>query len=152
MTTEEHLADLQARIALFESFFTFITNPHTGQRGCMTQGRFGIMTEYWMKQPAGQGAALSVGTVTDRFGVYTELEATACPDHPTTAYYAHVMMPNPTQRNIAFESHVAQSSIANVDLWVSGQGIEVLAGLGQYCIGAVSGVIKKIWPTYGDPT
>lgn len=137
---------MKARLQRFENFFTFVHNPYTGQTGVMTQGRFGVMTEYWMKEPLGQGAAFSVGTVQDRYGCFVEVEAVSCPDNPTTVYYGHMMHTNPTQKNIVFESHVGGSSVANVDLQVSGQGIEVVSGLVAYYIGQLGGIIRKLWP------
>src|SRR6185295_7979620 len=104
----EDQARLAARLAIFEDYFHIFRNAD-GERGCMTMGRFGVMTDFWMKVPKGQGAAFSVGTEGDRYAGYFEIEATSCPDHPSTGVLVWVKCPNPTSYNIGVEAHVAGS-------------------------------------------
>lgn len=117
MTTEERLAALEARIAQYDSFFTFGTSVDGRIPYAMTQGRLGVMTDFWAKQPWGKGAALSVGTASDRFAVYGEIDAVSCPDHPSTAFYGSVVAPNSAQPNIAFESHAANAPAGNLPFY-----------------------------------
>lgn len=118
MTLEEKVAILEERIAKFEAFFLFHTNPHDGTIGCATSGRFGIMTNYWMMQQFGQGAAFSVGTISDRFAGYFEIDADACPDHPSTGVYASVVTQAiQNTEHIAFEGHAANSPKGNFILF-----------------------------------
>lgn len=84
--------------------------------------RLGMMTDFWCRKPIGQGAALSIGTAIDRFGLYAEIDAgadgfAACPDHPSTAIYAAVVVPHrpgEAQPNIAVEAHAANSPYGNL--------------------------------------
>lgn len=110
------IARLEARVQAFEAFFRFLTNPHTGHAGVMTQSRLGIETEYWMLRPAGHGAALSVGTNTDRFAAYFEIDEDACPDAPSTAVYAAAVAQAryPDQPHIAVEAHAANAPAGNI--------------------------------------
>ena len=91
-------------------------------------GRIGVMTNFWARQPYGQGAALSVGTAIDRFGVYAEMETAPdgflpCDGHPTTAFYGAVLgphRPGESQANIAFEAHAGNGPSENVALYADG--------------------------------
>lgn len=93
----------------------------------MTQGRFGVQTEYWSKQPVGQGAGLSVG-VSDRFGIYSEIDTAICPDFPSVAISGRSDAPNALQPNIAVEAIAANSPLGNAELSIQGQGIAVQPG------------------------
>lgn len=106
---EARVAVLEAELAQFKAFFRFGVNPFDQSAYVMTAGRFGVMTDFWSQKPFGQGAAFSVGTVSDRFAIYAENEAAVCPDHPTTAIYAAAVAPNATQYNIAIEAHAANA-------------------------------------------
>ena len=145
MTTDERFADLEARIAKFERYFTFKTNPHDGSMGVMTQGRFGVMTEYWMNQPRTQGAALSVGTATDRFAGYFEIDEAVCLDHPSVAVYAASIAPNDRQMNVAVEAVSANSSPAPT-LVVTGDGVLIAETTARWLIGKIGKTIKQLWP------
>jgi len=143
MTLEERVAQLESLVAKYEAFFRFVTNEFDGQTGVMTQGRFGVMTDFWMRRPAGQGAALSVGTVSDRFAIYGEADAAACPDAPTTAICGAVYAGNLSQRNVAFEAHARNSMIANIALHSDGH-VEV-GDVPELYVGKLSS-FKRLWP------
>ena len=140
-TTDE----LDARLRKFEDFFTFVTNPYTGQIGTKTAGRLGVMTDYWMKRPANEGAALSVGTIDNQYAVYAEIEADTSPGRQCAAYYARCDVLNPTQPNVAFESHVNNSGVANVDLLADGAGIGLAARVTSWAVGKLEQAIQ-LWP------
>lgn len=114
MTLSQRVARLEAIIARYEAFFTFGRNDEDTVPYVMTQGRLGIMTDYWCRQPIGQGAGLSVGTAIDRFAGYFEIDGVSCPTHPSTAVYGAVVASNPTQQNLAFEAHAQNAPHGNM--------------------------------------
>ena len=142
---EYRVVQLEQRLAKYDAFFTFGLSDDGRIPYVITQGRFGVMTDYWSKQPWGKGAALSVGTITDRYGIYVEVEA-AQPGAPSTAVYAAVPVVNPTQRNIAYESHPTNSSVANVDLFADGQGIQVGGNWPAWVVAKLGGAFRVLWP------
>ncbi len=144
-TLEQQRADLETRLAIFEEYFSIFRNAD-GELGCMTRGRLGVMTEYWMRRPKGQGAAFSVGTAGDRYVGYFEAEATACPDHPTTGILVWVKCPNEASYNIGVEAHVAGSfGKPGVVLHADGDGIEV-GGASAFYLGKTLGDAVRLWP------
>ena len=117
LTDPERIAALEARLKVYDAFFTFGLSDDGLVPYVSTAGRVGVMTNYWAKQPVGQGAGLSVGTAIDRFAGYFEIDPgpdgfAACPDHPSTAVYAAVVAPHragEAQANLALECHAANS-------------------------------------------
>lgn len=144
-TLEERVAGLETKLQKYENFFTFGTTPDN-IKYVMTQGRVGVMTDYWAKKPYGQGAALSVGTITDRFAIYAENEAVHAGNPAAVGLYVSVPVPNPSQRNIAIEAHSANSGIANIVIHADGVGIELADGITSWKIGKLNGLIKQLWP------
>ena len=114
MTQDEQIADLQARLKVFEDFFTFGTSVDGLVPYVKTAGRVGVMSIFWAEKPVGQGAALSAGTAIDRYAIYGEIDAITCPNHPSTAIYGSVVAPNPTQKNLAFEAHAENAPNGNI--------------------------------------
>src|SRR5438477_9221347 len=93
---------LEERVAALEALTQDLTR-HMNDDGTVpylqVNARIGVMTNFWARKPLGQGAALSVGTNIDRFGVYAEIDPgddgyAACPDFPSTAVYASVVAPH----------------------------------------------------------
>lgn len=143
---EAAVASLTARMAFYDGFFVPKVNPYDGTTGLMTNGRFGVMTEFWMMQPAGEGFAFSAATITDQGAIYGEVDAISRKTGPTTAIYAAVVAPNPFgQKNIALQVHANGSSVANVSIHATGDGIELGASVSQWFIGKI-GQLKKLWP------
>jgi hypothetical protein len=142
---DEH-ARLLGRIGAFDfSFWKFGRSDDGRIPYVMTMGRLGIETEYWSKKPWGQGALLSLGIIHDRYGVYTEVEAVSCPDHPTVGVFSSVTQGNPAQKNVAFAADVASSAHGNVTLSAQqGDGIEVV-GAETFWIGRIGGALKRLW-------
>ena len=122
MTDKERIAALEARLAVYDAFFKFGVSDDGAIPYVMTQGRVGVMTEFWSKKPLGQGAALSIGTAADRFGVYAEIDPgadgfAACPDQPSTAIFASVVVPHrpgEPQPNIAIGAVAANAPVGNL--------------------------------------
>jgi len=129
MTIDERLDALEAKTQ--DLHRTVFVCTETGQAipGLQINARVGIMTNYWMHQNIGAGAAFSVGTAIDRFAVYAELDTgpdgfAVCADAPSTAIYAAVVVPHrPGERqpNIAIEAHAANAVAGNLPLYGSYQ-------------------------------
>ena len=122
MTLEERVTALEALVAQYQSFFSLGVQ---GVPFVKTAGRQGVMTDFWAKQPVGQGAGLSVGTAIDRFAGYFEIDTDAtghasCPNHPSTAVYAAVVAPHRVgelQPNIGVEAHAANAPAGNIPFY-----------------------------------
>lgn len=140
------VATLKAGLQVFQDFFRFGVSDDGLIRYCMTMGRFGIQSDYWAKQPLGQGAALGIGTVTDRYGCRVEIEQTSCPDADTVAFYGHVCTDNPTHQNIGLEVHVDSAPKGAIALLLDGQAIEVAARQRGVYIGKTVGDAVRLWP------
>ena len=143
---DQKLVDLEARLARFEDFFRFVTNPHTGTVGVGTMGPFGVQTSFWMKRPQGQGAALSVGTEDDRYGIYAEVEAGPAVSHDVTAISARADSINPNHVNRAVEAIANNSNVANVAIRAEGLGIELGSQVAAFYIGKALNAMKRLWP------
>ncbi len=124
MTDHERIAALEARLAIYDAFFTFGLSVDLRVPYVMTMGRMGIMTKFWAEKEYGQGAGFSVGC-NDRYAGYFEVDEgpdgfAVCPNHPSTAVYGSVVVPHrpgEEQPNIAFEAHAANSPYGNLPFY-----------------------------------
>ena len=122
MTETERIAALEARLKVFEDFFTFGLSDDGLVPYVSTAGRIGMMSNYWCKRAVGQGAAVSTGSAIDRFMAYFDVDPgldgfATCPDHPATAAYGSSVQahrPGEAQPNIAFEAHAANAPAGNI--------------------------------------
>src|SRR6185295_13349704 len=142
MTDSERIAALESRVAAYDAFFKFGVNPHDGSTYVMTMGCFGVMTEFWSKQPLGEGAALSVGTDVDRYGIYVEVEASAPVKADRTAILARCDAINPHHINRAVQT-IANNAQGNVGLSIEAQGIEVAPSIASIVIGKIGSTLKQ---------
>lgn len=133
-------------LAAAKAYFSFVENPATGEMGCMTMGRFGVMTSYWLQRPAGQGAALSIGTATDRYAVYAEIEAQRPVSCDQTAISARCDALNLDHVNRAIDAQAHNSGVANVAIRVEATGIEVAQAVTAFFIGKALATMKQLWP------
>ncbi len=139
------IADLNRRLGVFEDYFRIGKNAD-GERKCMTMGRFGVMTDFWMNVPRGEGAAFSVGTVGDRYGCYVEMEETVCQTGPTSAYLGWVKCPNERQLNVGMELHVAGShGKPGIAMLADAEAIQI-GGAERFYIGKTPADAKQLWP------
>ena len=154
MTVEERITALEALTQ--DIHRNTFTDPATGTPipGLQINARVGVFTNFWMNQPIGQGAALSIGTAIDRYAVYAEIDGISCPDHPSVAVFASNVAPNAGQDNHAIEGVVGNGR-ANYGLaltlpqrtirWRT-EGLELLGDYAEFFVGKVGGVIRQLWP------
>lgn len=161
MSLEEQVASLQAEIAQIKLKTDLIKRVqseddgvHGSVPGLMFLSRVGVLTEYWMLKPFGQGASLSVGTAIDRFAGYFEVDEATCPDHPSVAVFASVTCANPfNQPNHGVESAVSNAAVTRglvmsfVDkiLIFRAEGMELQGPWSSFLLGKIGGYIKNLW-------
>ncbi len=150
MTDSDRITVLELELSFYRAFFRKIENPYDGTIGVMTNGPFGVMTEYWMKQAPGKGAALSVGTDRDKYGVYIEREARedgTTENEETFAISARNYTVN-RKMNRGVEIVVHNSFAANIALsldYIGDSGIE-LAGTVKRFLTGILYPFKQLWP------
>lgn len=157
MTHEQRITELETRLAEAEKVTTlFVVGvSDDGQVPyLMTLCRLGVCTNFWMKKPLGEGAALSIGAE-DRFALYAEIDTSKCQTNPSVAVFASVVGQQLYgQPHIAFLGAAANAP-DNHGLFLSFSGDKAISireegwelrGYVQYFMGKIDGVIKKIWP------
>ena len=157
MTPQAQADALQAAIDPGHLYFSFFVDVH-GSVACMTEGRLGIMSDYWMRPNAeGQSAAFSVGSVEDDYGIFGELEARASdPARRLTGVRVHVV-PQNSQPNIAADFSATNSTytdangdaVGNVPILLRGVGIALDEAVDHFAIGKLSaGPYRQLFPQF----
>lgn len=161
MTLEERVAALEAKTqdiarGSFHDDATGVDIPYLAL-SC----RLGIFTTYWSRQPIGQGAALSIGTNSDRFALYAEIDEQTCPDHPSVAVYASVvpasrfnqphialqgMAGNAPDRNGLSQNYGLALTLGDRSLFLQREGLRLVGDFAVFFMGKVGSVIKQLWP------
>jgi hypothetical protein len=142
MTVEERLAVLEQKM----TFFNYVTCKD-GATGVMTMGRFGVMSDYWMKDnPEGQTSAFTVGTANDDWAAFIENE-TPSANKPIYGLKVGVYTVNGNV-NTAIVAEANNSSVANIVIRAMGQGIQLAESVVSFVMGKLSNLpgLKQLWP------
>lgn len=93
-----------------------------GGSNLYVEGRMGVETTYWMKQPYGAGATVSIGTANDHFAFYAENESGDNNDVESVAVYAASVTPRSSPRvNVAAWFSAANAPAGNIGTRIDAQ-------------------------------
>ncbi len=161
MTIEERLVALEAKTQDMERH-TFHDEAKGVDIPYVTFAcRMGVFTNFWCRQPIGQGAAFSVGTNSDRFAGYFEIDEQVCPDHPSVAVYAsvvpesrfnqphiafHGVAGNAPDKNGVSQNHGLFLEHGDRMMALQREGLQLFATVPYFVIGKAGGPIRALWP------
>ena len=148
MTLEERVAALEAKTQ------DITRTVYAGVPGLQINARLGVFTNFWLNQPIGQGAAVSIGTNIDRYALYAEIDEESCPDHPSVAVFGSVVPASTTgQPHIAIQgqagnaptNYAAYLTMGDKTYGIRPEGFELIGPFSDVEIGTLDSH-KSLWP------